>query len=126
MPTAGSAVSVNQPILTYHEQGDVGVARAEVDQLVHPDEVMALSHGFRRYAADSPCHGFVLDLSRLTYMTSAALGMLVNMHAHLKAAGRRFAIVVGEGLVANIFEQTHLDQVFPVRVRLDDAIEAVS
>ncbi|HOI55953.1 MAG TPA: STAS domain-containing protein [Phycisphaerae bacterium] len=117
---------MNQPILTYHEQTDVCVARAEVDQLVHPDEVMALSHSFRRHAADCPCRGFVLDLSRLTYMTSAALGMLINMHAHLKAAGCRFAIVVGEGLVANIFEQTHLDRVFPVRVCLDEAVKAVS
>ncbi|MBN2584187.1 MAG: STAS domain-containing protein [Planctomycetes bacterium] len=117
---------MSEPILTYREQGTICVARAEVAQLMHPEEVMGLSREFRRHIAGNPCRGYVLDLSGLTYMTSAALGMLINMHAHLRADGRKFAIVVGEGLIANIFEQTHLDEVFPVTVDLEGAVKAIS
>jgi len=117
---------VDEPIFSYGVRGAVCVARAQVNELVHPEQLAGISQGFREYVAESNCAGYVLDLSNLTYMTSAALGMLINMHAHLAAAGKKFAIVVSEGLVAEAIEQTHLGQIFPVVHDLDEAVVQVA
>ena len=117
---------MGEPIFSYNVRGLVCVARPGVDELVHPEELAGISHGFREYVAESDCAGYVLDLSNLTYMTSAALGMLINMHAHLAAAGKKFAIVVGEGLVAEAMAQAHLGEVFPVVHDLNEAVAQVT
>lgn len=117
---------MGESVFSYEVRGCVCVARPLVDELVHPEQLADISSEFRRHAAQGECAGYVLDLGNLTYMTSAALGMLINMHAHLAAEGKKFAVVVREGMVAEAIEQTHLSEVFPVTRDLDEALAQVN
>jgi anti-sigma B factor antagonist len=93
------------------------VSRAEV--------VERLGHQIRRAVDESGRAAFVLDLSRVTFMTSAALGLLMNMQAHLGKRGARFAVAGISGEVARVVEQTRLGQVMPVHQTVADAVEAL-
>lgn len=93
------------------------VSRAEV--------VERLGHQIHRAVDASGRTAFVLDLSRVTFMTSAALGLLMNIHAHLGERGARFAVAGVSGEVARVFEQTRLGQVMPVHRTVADAVEAL-
>jgi len=117
---------MKRPILAFERRQDVGLARVTLTELVHPDELAALSHEFRDWAAAEDCAAHVLDLSGLTYLTSAAIGMLINMDAHLKARHGRLAIVVAKNSLADeILGHTHLNQLLPIRYGLDEALAAL-
>lgn len=104
----------------------MGVAHVTLKEIVHPDQLDCISHEFRQYVARTRLAGYVLDLRDLEYLTSAAIGMLLNMHAHLAAEGRRFAVAARKEMVVETLGHPHLDKVFPVCVEVDDAVAALS
>jgi anti-anti-sigma factor len=117
---------MKRTILIFERRPGVGIARVTLPELVHPDDLAALSHEFRDWAAGEDCAAHVLDLSGLSYMTSAAIGMLINMDAHLKARSHRLALVIAENsLTAEILGHTHLDHLMPIRYSLDEALKAL-
>lgn len=118
---------MDQPVVTFDRRSAVGIVRLSCGELVHPGDLASVSHQFRQYVAEhADLPGFVLDLAALDYMTSAAIGMVVNMHAHLQAEGKQFAVVVSGGVVGELFQHTHLAEIFPVCRSIDEAIAAVS
>ncbi len=120
------ALPMKKPILAFERRQNVGLARVTLTELVHPDELAALSHEFRDWAKAEEFSAQVLDLSGLTYLTSAAIGMLINMDAQLKARSRRLAIVIAKNsLTDEILGHTHLNQLVPIHYSLDEAIAAL-
>jgi anti-anti-sigma factor len=119
---------VTPSLLTFSRHGTVGVARLDLLELVHPDELAQVSHEFREWASGtgSDCAAYVLDLTRLTYMTSGAIGMLINMHAHLKAGQKQFVVAANDTLIGEIVRHTHLDEVFSVYKSVDEAVTNLS
>jgi anti-sigma B factor antagonist len=63
----------------------------------------------------------VVDLSRVTFIDSTALGVLVGAHRSL-SAGARLAIACQHPDVLNIFELTGLDATFDIFPTLEDAL----
>jgi anti-sigma B factor antagonist len=63
----------------------------------------------------------VVDLSRVTFIDSTALGVLVGAHRSL-SAGSRLAIACRHPDVLNIFELTGLDATFDIFPTLEDAL----
>jgi len=63
----------------------------------------------------------VVDLSRVTFIDSTALGVLVGAHRSL-SAGARLAIACRHPDVLNIFELTGLDATFDIFPTLEDAL----
>jgi len=63
----------------------------------------------------------VVDLSRVTFIDSTALGVLVGAHRSL-SAGARLAIACRHPDVLNIFELTGLDATFDIFPTFEDAL----
>jgi anti-sigma B factor antagonist len=66
----------------------------------------------------------VVDLTRVTFIDSTALGVLVGAHRSL-SAGARLAIACRHPDVLNIFELTGLDATFDIFPTLEDALAHV-
>lgn len=63
---------------------------------------------------DGGTRKLILDLSELTYIDSAGIGMLMNMWGQSNKAGGKLAIAGASGTVAESFTIVHLDRVISV------------
>jgi anti-sigma B factor antagonist len=70
---------------------------------------------------DTGASQLVIDLSRVTFIDSTALGVMVGAHRSLRP-GTRMAIVCSHPDVLNIFELTGLDATFEIFSTFDDAL----
>lgn len=68
-----------------------------------------LEDGLRRLEADGP-ELLLLDLSRLEFMDSTGLRLLIGADARARAAGRRFVLVRGNEMVQRVLHLTRLDE----------------
>jgi anti-sigma B factor antagonist len=70
---------------------------------------------------DAGATQLVVDLSRVSFIDSTALGVLVGVHRSL-SAGTRMGIACSHPDVLNIFELTGLDATFDIFSTFDDAL----
>lgn len=75
-------------------------------------------------SVDAGCRQLVVDLSRVTFMDSTALGVLVGVNRSL-AIGARLAIVCVHANVLKIFELSGMDGSFAIYPTLDQALAYV-
>ncbi len=103
--TRGSAVIVSV-------RGELDLATVPVlrDRLGSVDEVSA---------APSP---LVIDLSAVTFIGSAGLALLVDLHNTCTERGTPLALVATGTVVPRAIQVTALDQVFSVHGSLEEAI----
>ena len=66
----------------------------------------------------------VLDLSRLTYVSSLGLGTLVRAHGQFKKAGGSLKFANLHTNVGDILHFAHLDRVFDLYPSVDEAVQA--
>ncbi|MBL8221189.1 MAG: STAS domain-containing protein [Bryobacterales bacterium] len=63
----------------------------------------------------------ILDLSELTYIDSAGIGMLMNMWGQSNQAGGKLVVAGAQGTVAESFSIVHLDRVIPLHPDVNSA-----
>ena len=63
---------------------------------------------------DSGAKKLILDLTELSYIDSAGIGMLMNMWGQANNAGGKLAVAGAKGAVAESFSIVHLDRVIPL------------
>ncbi|MGQ9632186.1 MAG: STAS domain-containing protein [bacterium] len=63
----------------------------------------------------------IVDLSKVTYMDSSGLGVLVGSLKNLRKVGGSLKIAEINPAIANIFEITKLDSFFDIYKTLDEA-----
>ncbi len=68
----------------------------------------------------------VLDLERLTYVSSWGLAALVRVHHHYKARGGRIAFANLHSAVAGLLRVSRMDRFFDLYDTVEAALEAVS
>jgi anti-sigma B factor antagonist len=99
----------------------VVVARGELDVAAAPalrDAVeVAVDGGGRRLVA---------DLAAVTFLDSAALGVLVTSAKQLRAAGGELVVVTDDPRIVRIFEITGLDDVVRVERSLVEAVSGLA
>jgi anti-sigma B factor antagonist len=66
----------------------------------------------------------ILDLSGVPYVDSSGLGSLVSASTSCRKAGRRLALTGVNKRVLKVLEITHVENVFLMFPRLEDALEA--
>jgi anti-sigma B factor antagonist len=71
---------------------------------------------------DAGSRNVVVDLSRVDFLDSTGLGVLVGTMRRLRAVGGTFGLVCAKEPLLKIFRITALDQVFP----LYDTVEAAT
>ena len=68
----------------------------------------------------------VLDLERLTYVSSWGLAALVRVHHHYAARGGRIAFANLHTTVASLLRLSHMDRFFDLYENVEEALAAVS
>jgi len=67
----------------------------------------------------------VVDMSGLSYLDSAGVGMLMASFGAARSAGGNMAVAVPQGRVRTTLELTHVDRVLPMTESVDRACETV-
>ena len=107
------------------ERGAVEVLTVHADDVTEADLIGCLGVDLRRAIDAGAADAFVLDLSGVRFLTSAALGMFINIHAHLADRGCRLALAGATGNVARVLKQARLEELMPVCPTVPDAVAAV-
>lgn len=71
-------------------------------------------------ALDDGAGAVVLDLTRVRFIDSTAVGMIVWLHKQLQERGGRVCVVATEPIVLKVLELTSMDRL----VRIYDSVEA--
>jgi len=117
------STSETKPLVVRQAYGNTQVLSIRVSEVWRADTIDALGHAIRREIEASGAGGrFVLDLSEVTFLTSAALGLLMNLHAHLSKRGYPFVLAGAQGEVARVFEHVRLGEVLPLYPTVEDAV----
>jgi anti-sigma B factor antagonist len=73
-------------------------------------------------AAGSPGELVVLDLARVGFIDSSALGTLLRAAGEIESRGKRLRIVSGDGPIRRLLEMTNLTNRFQLCPTRDDAL----
>jgi anti-anti-sigma factor len=65
---------------------------------------------------------WVLDLSRVDYMGSSVLGLMINVRQHIKSGGGKLALCGLSQQLTQIFHTCCLEKLFTITKTRDDAI----
>ncbi|ROL56219.1 anti-sigma factor antagonist [Bacteroidetes/Chlorobi group bacterium Naka2016] len=73
--------------------------------------------------AESPKNKIVIDMGKVTYLNSTALGVLISAHASVTKKGGLIVLCNLDKSIENLFVITKLSTVFPIYATLEDAIK---
>ena len=112
-------------LLERRAHGDVDVLEIRVTDLYRADRIEDLGHQIREALSFSEASSFILDLSMVRYMTSAALGVLINVRSHLADRGYALALAGATGEVADVLAHARLDQLVTTYPSVEAALKAL-
>src|ERR1700720_1165822 len=110
--------SVARP-MPLKEQPNVLPLEGEIDLHVSPEVAASL----RTMIAKKPKQ-LVVDLSRVTYLDSSGLAVLIENMQKVQEYGGKFALAGVQESVQHILEIARLDQVFQIFPDVDSALAA--
>lgn len=64
---------------------------------------------------DAAVHGIEVELSKVDYLDSAALGMLMLLHERAKEANKPVALLNASGVVSQVMEVANFSKIFSIR-----------
>lgn len=116
----GSAVEPFRVEVTTLALGQAVITvRGELDLFTTPRLHEALAG-----ALDLGARRLVVDLTKVSFIDSIALGVLIAVGKKLRAAEGSLGLVCKDGYVRRILEITGLDCVFVIHARLQEALSA--
>lgn len=114
-----------QPLVERRPRGGADVLVVGVAEIYEADVTERLGRHVRRAIEASEAGAFVLDLSAVRFLTSGALGLLINLRAQLAERGYAFALAGAAGEVAYILDCTRLGEVMPVYPTVEQALRGL-
>jgi anti-anti-sigma factor len=108
--------------LTKQEQGDVVVVSVSgrMDAVTAPD----FEKGFQDYM-ESGAKKFVVDLSKLEYISSAGLRSILSSAKKLKAGSGKIAFAGLTGMVKEVFDISGFGSMFDIYPTVDEAVSGL-
>jgi anti-sigma B factor antagonist len=103
--------------MTQPDRSNVLPLEGEID--LHVSQGIATS---LRAMSDAKPKQLVVDLSKVTYIDSSGLAVLIEAMQNIGAAGGKFALAGLQEAVRPIFEIARLDQVFRIFPDVDSAL----
>jgi anti-sigma B factor antagonist len=103
------------------EDGDVMVACVTVPQLTEEENIEQMGQEFFSLVGQYECRRLVVDLSRVEYATSAALGKLITLHRRLHRSNGQLVLCGISGTLADILTASRLIDYFSVAENADQA-----
>lgn len=77
-------------------------------------------------AIDAGKTTLVIDLTKVTFIDSTTLGVLVAAIKRVRPEGGGVGVVCSEPSITRVFEITGLDQMIPIRANAEDALAALA
>ena len=115
-----------KPLLECRDDGRIRVISIRLPEVYRAETLEQLGHHIRQaIEAAGAGASFVLDLSDVRFLTSAAVGLVTNIWAHLEPRGYPFAVAGLEGDVARVIETVRLSDVMPVFPTVEEALAAL-
>lgn len=72
--------------------------------------------------AESPKNKIIVDMGKVTYLNSTALGVLISAHTTVTKRGGQIVLCNLDKSLENLFVITKLTLVFPIFANLEEAI----
>jgi anti-sigma B factor antagonist len=94
-------------------------------QFIGGDETDQLRTTLKEIANELKKH-LIIDLEKVTYLNSTALGVLISAHANFAKRQGRIALACLGKSIENLFVITKLTLVFPIYTSVDDAVKSIS
>ena len=106
------------------------VRSVNVVELFLPDDLDSsefdrLNEGLATVFADQPNGRWILDLSQVRYMGSAALGLMVNIRHRVKSMNGRLALCHMSTALHQIFKACCLERLFTITRTREDALKVL-
>src|SRR5438477_393358 len=99
------------------EQPNVLPLEGEIDLHVSPEVADAL-----RTMSAKKLNQVIVDLSKVTYLDSSGLAVLIEAMQNVQEYGGKFAVAGIQESMKHIFDIARLDQVFQIFPTVDDAL----
>ena len=85
-----------------------------------------INDSLNKLVGAEPSGAWVFDLAHLSYMGSAALGLLVNLRQQVKQGGGRMALCGMSPRLLQIFRTCCMERLFVIKAGQMDAVRAVA
>jgi anti-sigma B factor antagonist len=92
----------------------------ELSGRLHLGNLLSSTETFLKRLIDEGARKLAIDASRLEFIDSSGIGMLVGCNGHIEQNGGRMRIAGAQGVVAKSFEVVHMDRIVP----LDEDVES--
>jgi len=89
------------------------------------NELMSVETAVKRLI-DEGARKLVIDVTRLDYIDSAGIGMLVACNGQMDRAGGHMRVAGAQGTVAKSFEVVHMDRITSLDPDVDAALRNIS
>ena len=89
------------------------------------NELMSVENAVKRLI-DEGSRKLVIDVSKLEYIDSAGIGMLVACNGQMERAGGKMRVSGAQATVAKSFEVVHMDRITSLDPDLDSACRNLS
>ncbi len=93
-------------------------------RLVEAEQVQQLGVDMKKAIANCPLANVVVDFERTEFLSSAALGVLVEVHAVVQAKGGEMRIANLSGDLRKIFKLTRFDKLMKIHKTNEDAMKS--
>lgn len=89
------------------------------------NELMSVESAVKR-VIDEGARKLVIDVTRLDYIDSAGIGMLVACNGQIDRAGGQMRVAGAQGTVAKAFEVVHMARITSLDTDVDSALRNLS
>ena len=89
------------------------------------NELMSVENAVKRWI-DEGARKLVIDVTKLEYIDSAGIGMLVACNGQMDRAGGKMRVAGAQGTVAKSFEVVHMDRITSLDADIDAACRNLS
>jgi anti-sigma B factor antagonist len=111
--------------LTVSEHKGVTVVQLLEQRVLEPGTIAEISSALREVADRLRRPLVLLDFTRVTRFSSAALGMVVELHQHLRNRNGHLCLANVSAQIAEVFRITRLDQVLNIQPTSAEAVAAL-
>jgi len=106
------------------EVDGITVVTFRQSQILDAMTIERMSTGLKELVGGREGGRFVFDFSRVTYMSSSALGMLIGIQRRVTRKGARLKLAGIQDDIMEVFRITQLDRVFDIYKGTEAALEA--
>jgi anti-sigma B factor antagonist len=116
------AFMASQRRIDIEDVGDVTVARFIDKKILDENNIQIIGQQLMDLVDVDGRRKIVLDFGNVDYLSSAALGRIVNLNTRLKSVGGKLALCAIRPEIHEIFKLTQLHKIINIQATQDEAL----